>query len=135
MEGTIINNIYDPNPNLHMETLHLCVFPLETESIILLFYHRKDKSYRRLRHQFNSISEDKRIQYINYLIFAYTENYYFSKQIQTILETNKNLKLLSKENNGAPNLGIISLSDITKPYTPIKAEQIPNFLSEQYKLS
>lgn len=136
MEGTILNDIYDPDHNKYMESVHLCVFPIDMETIVLLFHHKKDKSYRRLWHQLNSISKEKRIQYINYLIFAYTENYYFSKEIEPILKNSKYLQLLSREANGISNFGITSLEEmIMEPtYVPITPEQIPNFLSEQYKL-
>ena len=136
MEGTILNDIYDSDHNKYMESVHLCVFPINKETIILLFHHKKDKSYRRLRHQLNSISKEKRIQYINYLIFAHTENYYFSKEIEPILKNDKYLQLLSRETNGISNFGMLSLEEIIMEpeYIPVTPEQIPNFLSEQYKL-
>lgn len=55
-----------------MQYMHIAVFPLEDESVVLAFYHKRDKLYRQLRHQINSSSQEKVLQYINYLIFEHT---------------------------------------------------------------
>lgn len=72
--------------------------------------------------------------YINYIMFAYTENYFFSKRIQEKIETDENLKKLSRELNGLPNFGYMDIDSILEEYEPVKMEEIPNFLSEKYSL-
>lgn len=62
-----------------LQILHLLVLPLKSTSVILLFYHSKDAVYRQLQNQFNILSYEKKLQYINYLIFAYSSNYFISK--------------------------------------------------------
>lgn len=66
----------------------------------MAFYHKRDKLYRKLRHQINSSSQEKVLQYINYLIFEYTENVYFSKKIEAELKNNKMIEKVSQEANG-----------------------------------
>jgi hypothetical protein len=133
LEGNRINNVFDSSEDVRMEFMHLAVLPLQTESVILAFYHKRDKLYRNLRHQINSSSEEKVLQFLNYLIFAYTENYFISKSIQTVIETNEKLSLLGQENNENPSLGFLNVdNNFGIGYKPISMYEIPNFLSEKW---
>lgn len=134
MDGNIINDLYSTDPNYRIQNVHLCVFPIENETVILLFHHRRDKNYRQLRHQFNSTSDDKCLKYINYLIFAYTEHYFFSKTIRDKIQFDENMVKLSKEVNGNPDFGMLDVADFFNEYTPVSIDDIPNFLSEEYSL-
>ena len=67
-------------------------------------------------------------------MFAYTENYFFSKKIQRKIEKDENLKKLSRELNGLPNFGYIGMDDILERYEPVRMEKIPNFLLVEYSL-
>lgn len=134
LDNTIINETFNPDSQIRMQCVHLCVFPLESQTVILLFYHKRDKNYRSLWRQFNCLSEEKKLKYINFLVFKYTENYFFSPLIRELLETDKKLQLLSQENNGAPHLGHLSPLDVLTPYKSITYDEIPNFLSHEHAL-
>lgn len=41
---------------------------------------KKKKNYKKLRHQLNSISEEKKLMYINYIMFAYTGKLFFFQE-------------------------------------------------------
>ena len=133
LEGNMINDVYDYSRKNRIQFLHIAIFPLENESILLAFYHKRDKKYRKLRHQFNCISEDKQIEFINYLIFAYTENFFISKKIQLDIEKNPKLTSLSKELYQTPDFGMLSLENLYgKDYSPVTMSEIPNFLSKEW---
>lgn len=135
LEGNEINDVFDTSDNVRMQFMHLVVLPLKTESVILAFYHKRDRLYRKLRHQINSSSYQKILQFLNYLIFAYTENYFISKIIQTAIETDEKLSLLAQENNGKPNLGFLdSDNGFGIGYQPVNMDEIPNFLSAEWAL-
>ena len=135
MEGNQINVIFDFRESTRMQYLHLCVFPLEQESIVLAFYHRRDRLYRHLRHQVNSSSKDRVLRFFNYVIFAYTENYFISKQIQPEIETNASLQTLSQENSGFPSMGVLGADNMFGiGYKPISESEIPNFLSSAWAI-
>lgn len=135
MEGNQINDIFDFRESTRMQYLHLCVFPLEQESIVLAFYHRRDRLYRHLRHQVNSSSKDRVLRFFNYVIFAYTENYFISKQIQSEIETNSSLQTLSQENSGFPSMGVLGADNMFGiGYKPISESEIPNFLSSAWAI-
>ena len=113
-----------------MQSMHLCVFPFESTTLVLLFYHRRDKNYRNLWHEFNSEPEDKVLRYINYLIFEFTENYFISPIKKDLIE-NENLNRLSREINGRQDFAILNKNNnFGTDYEPINMDEIPNFLSE-----
>ena len=41
-----INEIYNLSADIRIQSMHLCMFPLNKCSVILAFYHRRDKAYR-----------------------------------------------------------------------------------------
>lgn len=94
-----------------------------------------DKLYRQLRHQINSSSQEKVLQYINYLIFEHTENVYFSKKIEEEIKNNKMIEKLSQEANGLPRFGHLSADNMFGiGYEAVKPEDIPNFLDESWAI-
>lgn len=132
-EENEINDIFNTSENVRIQNLHISIFPLKDSTVILAFYHRRDKNYRRFHHQFNCLSHDKKLEYINYWIFKYTENYFFSPKIKNILEEDEKLQLLSQENYGVSNLGyILGPEDLL--YEEVKSSEITNFLIESYGL-
>lgn len=133
LNGDIINDVYSEDPNCWMQNLHLCVFPIENETVVLLFYHKREKNYRKLRHQLNTISEEKINVYKLHNVGLYRK-LFFSKRIQEKIETDENLKKLSRELNGLPNLGFMDTKRILEGYEPVKMEEIPNFLAKEYSL-
>lgn len=136
MGGRKINNIYNYNPDVRMQYMHLCFFPLNGQSVILAFYHKRDKLYRSLRHQINSCSEDKVLKYLNYLLFAHTENYFISKSIRQEIEENESLQRLCQENNGLPTLGFLSDdNNFGWEYNPVSMDDIPNFLDNKWAVT
>lgn len=133
MCGGQINNVYDYRDTTRMQYLHLAILPLDQKSIVLAFYHKRDKLYRNLRHQFNSTSKDNILKFLNYVVFEYTENYFISKKIQQEIETNEALQKLSRESNGLPEMGMLGLSNLfSHGYTPVTPDDIPNFLAPEW---
>lgn len=127
-----VNNISDHSEKNRIQKLHIAVLPLQNNTKVLAFYHKKDRKYKSLKSQFNSSSRLKKIEFLNYLIFAYTENYYFAPQIKEKIITDEKLVLLSQELFGRPNLG--QNLDMGY-YTKVKPSEIPNFLLEDWALS
>lgn len=133
LEGNDINDVFDMSESAKMQFMHLAILPLKEESVILAFYHKRDKLYRKLRHQINSSSDQKVFRFLNYIIFAYTENYFISKKIKETIESNEKLSKLGQENNGNPNLGFLGPDNYYGiGYKPIEMNEIPNFLDSDW---
>ena len=135
MNGGSINDVFDLKETTRMQYLHIAILPLNGKSVILSFYHKRDKLYRNLRHQFNSSSKESVLQFLNYIVFAYTENYFISTNIKHEIETNENLQKLSQESNGIPGLGILGPNNLFGiGYKPVSSGDIPNFLSPEWAI-
>lgn len=133
LEGGEINNIYDYSPDVRIQNMHISVFPLKDSTVVIMFYHKRDKNYRRLLHQFNCLSDEKKLSYINYWIFKYTENYFFAPSFKKKIEENPKLIQLSRENNELPNLGYVNLMTMLQ-YEPVKIDEVPNLLKPEYAM-
>ena len=133
LEGNEINNVFDMSTSVRMQFMHLVILPLKKESVILAFYHKRDKLYRKLRHQINSSSEQKVLEFLNYIVFAYTENYFISKTIQSTIEADEKLSQLGQESNGHPSLGFLGPENFFgMGYKPVGMDEIPNFLTSAW---
>ena len=130
MYGYPVNDIYDFSPDVRMEGLHLVIFPLKKQTLVLTFYHKKNKKYRSLRHQFNSEDSNKVKEFLNYILFAYTEHYFLSKQISERILQHDKLIQLSKEIFQRPKFS----RTIQPNYVPVKPDEIPNLLSKEWAI-
>ena len=134
LEGVEINNLYDFSPAIRIQNIHIAVFPLEDSTVVVMFYHKRDRKYRKFWRQMNSISEGRRLEIINYLIFKYSENYYLAPSIKETIEHDEKLVQLSREYNEMPNLGYILSNTMISEYKPVQCDEIPNFLDIKYAL-
>lgn len=133
IDGSVVFDIYDMSEKLIMHELHLCVFPLAESSVIILFFHRDDREYISFERQFLRLSHEKKLEYINYLIFRYTESFCVSKNLRKLLIENEKIRELCRD-TGAPNLGMLTTFDLLIPYEPVKPNEIPNLLNEEFRL-
>lgn len=131
MEGRTINDVFVTPENNRIQSLHLCVFPLSESSVVLAFYHKRNKKYRYLLHQFNSSSEERKLEFINYLVFKYTENYFISKEIQQTVLESVVLKKLGRENIKEYYWGLITHNKSGK----VKPSEIPNLLTKKCSIA
>lgn len=132
--GRAINNVLDSSKCTRIENLHLCVFPMEKVTSVLVFYHKRDRKYKNLWHQFNVTTDEENLKYVNWLIFKYTENYFFSNSIRSIIESEKKLQILSRDYIDYPNLGFFNLYDLILNNELVTMNDIPNFLHTKYSL-
>lgn len=130
----IINNIYDFNPKYHTKDLHICVFPLESSTAIIMFIHSKDANrYRKFYKEFREKNEEEKLEIVNFLIFAYSENFYLSPYLPKDILYNKELNDIAKLSSNA----VVGTNDrdkvkpmqlLANKYNWIKAKAIPNLL-------
>ena len=81
LEGNIINDIYNISSDYQVKSVHICVFPLEESSIIMMFIDSKDKRYRKFYKQFKQLSHEDKLAVINYIIFSFSEDVYINKDV------------------------------------------------------
>lgn len=137
LEDKILNDIHGAPDDVKMQGINLFIFPLKESSVVCAFYHNRDKVYNRLIHQFQPLPDEEKLRWINYWLIAYCENYFLSKDIDQAVLNNEKLRLLGQESDRISNFGWKSELEYylgTNSYRPVKPTEIPNLLSEEYKI-
>lgn len=124
IDGTILNQIYSESDKNRMQFLHICVFPLSDSTIVTVFTHKDDRKNILFERQFLKLADDNKLEYINYLIFKYTEHVLLSPQIDPlVLNSDKLIDLCEETNGNEFGYG-----------QNILPNEIPNFLSQEFAL-
>ncbi|MBY0117834.1 hypothetical protein [Paenibacillus xylanexedens] len=136
LEGGTINDIYNPSSDYVIKSIHLCVFPLKNHSVVMMFCKNGENRYSKFFKQFRKLSTEEKLKVINYIIFIYSEDYYFYKGIDQEILGNENLKDVAKTTplSFATNPDADSLAAAKDTYDLNKRDSIPNFLSETYQV-
>lgn len=75
-----------------LEDLLICIFPLEKQSIILVFYKIGDRLMKKYEKQFKRLTEEEKLKEIFYLLIRYkASNYFFSPLIKNVF-TDENIR-------------------------------------------
>ncbi len=134
--GETINDNYDYSPDIRMQDLHICVFPLKESTSVFLFYHKDDRNYVKFERAFLRLSEDEKQRYIIYLLFKFTENFLISPYKVGTIGSYTDLVELAQEGICRSNLGFMNsleyLTGIDKKL--IDWKEVPNLLSEEFKI-
>ena len=64
--GNTINDVYNKSKKYKMQMLHISIFPMESESIIMLFIKNENKRLRQFYKQFNSLEHNDKLSVINF---------------------------------------------------------------------
>ncbi len=113
LSGEIINDFVNM-----MHFLHICVFPLNNKSLILLFCHSSGTEYDIFKKDLQKKQLMEQLEIINYMIFLFSEDYFCNTNILKRIEENKNLQTVCQ---------YLSECDLSKPIV-----KIPNLLSREY---
>lgn len=136
LDGEVINNVYNMSETYKVKHLNICVFPLQSETIIMMFIGNGDARYRKFYKQFNKLTLEDRLSTLTYIMFAYSENIFFSKKIESLVKNNSALVEAGKS-------GQSILSDIPyfeplevakEKFNLSKRKEVLNILSEEYRL-
>jgi len=136
-EGDLAADIYDKNYDVFIPHIHVAVFPLESESIVTVFYHEDDHEYDAFATQLQTFDAEEKLSAINFLIWKFTEDvlispliphrkYFINNIRDTALETDEIWAGMPMDEEIAKNQQKMALK--------YRDKNIPNVLSEKYKL-
>ncbi|NHN35436.1 hypothetical protein [Paenibacillus agricola] len=130
------DDIYNHSSDYVIKGVHICVFPLKNHSVVMMFCRIGENRYSKFFKQFKKLSSEEKLKVINYIIFSYSEDYYFYKGIDKVILGNENLKDVAKTTSisVADSPFADSLTAAKETYDLNKRDTIPNFLSESYKV-
>lgn len=138
IDGNTVNDIYNKSPDYHIQDLHICVFPLKNETVIMMFVDSMDKRYRPFYKSFMKLPIDEKLSLINYIVFLYSEDVFLSKAIPQEILSNKKLKEVMQQSQVAvvQELDIDYMQhEVEKIFSLHQHRSIPNLLDERYKLT
>lgn len=80
LEGNMITDIYNKSENIIIKNMHICMFPLEKESVVFAFYHEDDHEYDNFKKQFLALEEEEKLSLLSYLVYEHSEEMIFAKK-------------------------------------------------------
>lgn len=136
-ENSIVNDIYNMDANYHTEEIHIAVFPLANESVVLGFIDTRNNRYRRFYKQLRRLSLADQLSVINYIIFSYSENVFISKAVSEDVLTNKNFINACKASSIALSFSryVNPIHSAVEQFSLDKRNTIPNLLSREYSIA
>lgn len=136
-DGEVINDIYNFSKNHIIWELHVCIFPLNKSSIVMIFVDNAGmRKYTDFFRKFKKLSENDKLALINYMIFLYSEDMYLSPKIPNEVWNNKKLIEVAGRSLGAYG-GINNVKitqEIADSFDLNKYNEIPNLLSSEYQI-
>ncbi len=90
-------NIFDFPSFDYADDIHFCIYPMENESIIMLFCAKNLNIYVNFFEILKKQEEREQLSIINFLVFAYFEEVFLNKDIDKSIFNNANLKTISQE--------------------------------------
>lgn len=81
----------------YADDIHFCIYPLENKSIIMLFCAHDLNLYDNFFDTLKIQNENEQLSIINFLVFAYFEEVFISKNLDESILKNDNLKKISQE--------------------------------------
>lgn len=135
-EGNVINDIYNFSPDYKTESIHVAVFPLETQSVVMMFIEQGKKRYRKFYKQLQKLSLEEQLAAINYIIFAYTENVFLSIDVAEKMQKNHRFMDTCRMTTDyqATTLFGDPLVTAVKNFSLSNRNTIPNLLSKEYAI-
>ena len=135
--GNIINNIFNPSSKYRILNIHISILPLKSETGIVMFIEDGDIRYRQFYKQFNKLILEEKLATLTLIIFMYSEDIYFSKSIEKEVRESKALCEAGK--TGQDIVAFTPFFDpleiLRESHSLGKRYEIPNLLSEKYKLT
>jgi len=133
LDGKIVNDIFNMDPNYTMVDLHLCVFPFETKTAIILFVKDGETRYRNFYKKFRKLNDEEKLGVINYMIFLYSEDYFLSRDIQDKVDLSIFKDVAAKTPIVWSFTPTCNTQDLADEFSLLNWNSIPNLLSEKFK--
>lgn len=131
----------------YADDVHVCIYPMEKESIIILFCANNLNIYDDFFETLKKQNECEQLSIINFLVFAYFEDVFLNKDIDRTTLNNINLKNISQEQmftiSDSNKISSLTKSErenskweaLAKNFNIDNHKKIPNLLDKCYKLN
>lgn len=136
LEGGVINDIYNPSSEYVLKDIHVCVFPLENHSVVMMFHKNGENRYRTFLKQFKKLSAHEKLEVINYITFSYSEDVFLYRDLDETVLNHEGLKTAASQTTIAVADSPFSdpLASARKTFDLNKRSTIPNLFDVMYKV-
>lgn len=136
LKGNVINDIYNRSQNYVIENINICVFPLQQETVVIMFVSKDNKKYKNFISQFKKLTKDNKLQLISYMIFNYSEDFFVSKMTTEKILNNKDLDIVTQNITNIYAFGEDMAQQLKKSkYQELKKYvTFPNLLGKEYSI-
>ncbi len=83
-DGEIINDVFNTDKKYDLQDIHICIFPEKDYSYIIVFYKNHFQRYSQFAKYYTKLNPDERLQLLLFIILKYSEDYFYSANIQNI---------------------------------------------------
>ena len=139
IEGNIINNIHNLDEKYKLEDIHICIYPLKNESIILVFVTNKNMRYKSFIKQFKKKTDEEKLEILNCIMFMYAEDIFFSKKVEKIICDNNEIIELSKKTSDILAIEEMTFNEhknaLMNQYDLNISKKVLNLLSRDYAIN
>lgn len=80
LNGDLVTDVYNTSEDVIVKHMHICMFPLETSSVVFAFYHEEDHEYDNFANQFDELDDDEKLTVLSYIVYEYCEDMFFAKK-------------------------------------------------------
>jgi hypothetical protein len=130
LEGEQINNVFNKSNGYVIQPLHVSIFPLKDETVVMLFIEKNHNRYRQFYRALRKLPLEKKLAALNYMVFCLTEDVYLSKQLSEDYMKNEDFRrvvgLTSTHLSANPG---VTEECIDNSFSFKKMDLIPNFLT------
>ncbi len=137
LEGEIVEDIYNKAEDKIIKHLHICIFPLESESVVFAFYHVDDFEYDNFAEQLKSLPDEELLDVIAYIIFQNSEDMLLSKRIPHRTYFYRKVQEVFSETSEILAFSLVSLErQMREKRMSLKYRKnyFPKILSEKYAI-
>lgn len=136
LKGNVINDIYNRSQNYIIENINICVFPLQKETVVIVFVSKDNKKYKNFINQFKKLKKENKLQLISYMIFNYSEDFFVSKMAKDEILNNKDLDIVTQNTTNIYTYDEEMAQQMKKSkYQELKNyATFPNLLGKEYSI-
>lgn len=134
LNSETINNIFTRKKKYKIQYLHIAVFPLNNETVVITFQEKNNNRYQVFERFLKETTLEKRMEIINRILFLYTEDYYLSNQLDAdiIKSLEESAQTIQDTFTISPKRSLINA---IKDYDLRRDTCIPNLLSKGYAVN
>lgn len=139
--GDLINDVFNPNPQYKIQSLHIAILPSNGRTVVLMFHEKSFKRFRNLERDFEERSLADKLSTVLKIILAYSDEFFLSPKLPESVLRMQGLVALTRRNdiyayNPLASLGMRGqIEQACNEFAIDGLPDPPNLLLKEYSLT